>query len=127
MDEKAVNEYYGEKYEDGNVKKHFTHAIAFKCKVTTFIGEIEVKLDEIYDNLKNKKVFVPLYEKIEFNKHKNYQDDISITCSKMSTTMTYHDTVKEASLILNKVLSHNSIHRMVKEHGKQINLIKKNS
>ena len=120
----AVTEYCGEKSTNGNGLKRYQRANTFTRKIRTMLGEINLKLNKIHDTVNND-IFVPLYEKIGFNKGKNYQDDISITCVDMATKMTYRDTIKEAQHFINEFPSPATLQRMVKKHGKKIDKFNK--
>jgi hypothetical protein len=120
----AVTEYCGEKSTNGNGLKRYQRANTFTHKIRTMLGEINLKLNKIRDTVNNG-IFVPLYKKIGFNKSKNYQDDISITCVDMATKMTYQDTIKEAQLFINELPSPATLQRMVKKHGKEIDKFNK--
>jgi len=116
----TVDEYCGKKYTQGNGEKLYQRAKTFKRKIITTVGEIDLKLHQIHDKIKNI-IFTPIYEKIDFNQGKNYQNEISMTCTELATKMTYRDTNKEAKLFIEKPPSPTTLQRMVIKHGKEIN------
>lgn len=128
INEEAVNEYCGEKYSHGNGENRYQRANTFTRIVKTIIGELNLKLNKIIDTSKIKdKIFAPIYEKIKFIPHKNFQEDISLACAEMATKMTYRDTEKELKHFIkeNEQPSHSTIWQMVKSHGGKIKKFRK--
>jgi hypothetical protein len=111
-DELITTELCGEKYKHNKKNKRFNIAGTFDRKLITMLGEINLKVDKIKDKVEGK-IFKPLLDFLEVEPYKNYQDDISFTCTDIATKNSYRDTEYISEIFFKKTMSPSTINRQV--------------
>ncbi len=120
LDAELVMRYCGSVYEQGNETKTFQRAGTTKKNPVTSVGQLHLTLHKIIDRKKEKNIFRPIEDQIEFNGKKKYQEDISMISAELAAKMTYRDTTNEAKLFLNDFPCPSTVNRCVIEYGEEL-------
>jgi transposase-like protein len=117
--EMITRELCGKKYKHYKKEKRYSRAGTSKRKIITMVGELDLQVDKIRDK-KTGEIFKPLLRILGIEPYKNYQDDISFTCTDIATKNTYRDTQYILKNFFKKTISPSTINRRVIEIGKEI-------
>jgi 23S rRNA pseudoU1915 N3-methylase RlmH len=121
INDASVVAYCGEKNAPGNGQRDYQRAKVINRDIKTSLGEINCKMNGIKNTSQvDNEIFYPLDEKIEIDKNKNFQNEISFKCAESASKMTYRDTVKVIKNFISTKISTMTIQRSVKYYGKQL-------
>lgn len=119
IDEKEVKKLCGSKYQRGNGENRYQRGGTCSRDPVTAIGKLNIKLHKVVDADTNK-TFKPIYDIIDFEGKRVYQEDISMISVELATKMTYRDTVKEGKFITKDFPSPCTVNQRVIEYGAKI-------
>ncbi len=119
IDEKEVERLCGNKYQRGNGENRYQRGGTYGRDPVTAIGKLNIKLHKVVDAGTNK-TFKPIYDIIDFEGKKVYQEDISMISVELATKMTYRDTAKEGKFITKDFPSPCTVNQRVIEYGTKI-------
>ncbi len=119
IDEKEVEKLCGSKYQRGNGENRYQRGGTCSRDPVTAIGKLYIKLHKVVDADTNK-TFKPIYDIVDFEGKKVYQEDISMISVELATKMTYRDTVKEGKFITKDFPSPCTVNQRVIEYGEKI-------
>ena len=119
IDEQEVERRCGCKYNRGNGENCYQRSGTFDRDPVTAIGKLNLKLHKVVDKEANK-IFKPIYDILDFEGKRIYQEDISMIAVELATKMTYRDTVKEGKFITQDFPSPCTVNQRVIEYGEKI-------
>jgi hypothetical protein len=119
IDEKEVEKLCGSKYQRGNGENRYQRGGTCSRDPVTATGKLNIKLHKVVDADTNK-TFKPIYDIVDFEGKKVYQEDISMISVELATKMTYRDTVKEGKFITKDFPSPCTVNQRVIEYGEKI-------
>jgi hypothetical protein len=119
IDEKEVERLCGIKYQRGNGENRYQRGGTCSRDPVTAIGKLNIKLHKVVDADTNK-IYKPIYDIVDFEGKKVYQEDISMISVELATKMTYRDTVKEGKFITKDFPSPCTVNQRVIEYGEKI-------
>jgi uncharacterized protein YlzI (FlbEa/FlbD family) len=119
IDEKEVERLCGSKYQRGNGENRYQRGGTCSRDPVTAIGKLNIKLHKVVDADTNK-TYKPIYDIVDFEGKKVYQEDISMISVELATKMTYRDTVKEGKFITKDFPSPCTVNQRVIEYGEKI-------
>lgn len=119
IDEKEVEKLCGSKYQRGNGKNRHQRGGTCSRDPVTAIGKLNIKLHKVVDADTNK-TLKPIYDIVDFEGKRVYQEDISMISVELATKMTYRDTVKEGKFITKDFPSPCTVNQRVIEYGEKI-------
>jgi hypothetical protein len=103
-----VGELCGPKHQRKK-ERRYRRAGKKRRTIGTRFGRLKFRLRRVKDK-KERRVFKPIYELIEFDGKKQYQKDISFIGIDLAAKLTYRDCKKEASLFVKELpLSQNHL------------------
>jgi hypothetical protein len=119
IDEKEVERLCGSKYQRGNGENRYQRGGTCSRDPVTAIGKLNIKLHKVVD-VDTNKTCKPIYDIVDFEGKKVYQEDISMIAVELATKMTYRDTVKEGKFITKDFPSPCTVNQRVIEYGEKI-------
>jgi hypothetical protein len=124
IDEKEVEKLCGCKYQRGNCENRYQRGGTCSRYPVTAIGKLNIKLHKLVDADANK-TYKPIYDIVDFEGKRVYQEDISMISVELATKMTYRDAMKEGKFIIKDFPSPCTVNQRVIEYGESYSNIKR--
>jgi len=119
LDEMITFSLCGEKYKHDKENYQFERREKRNRKIFTKVGELNICGRRIRDK-ETGEIFVPLFDVLGIEKHKNYQVDINWAAVDIATKSTYRDTIYILKNFLKETMSPATVCRNVKDLGKKM-------
>ena len=109
----------GERYKHNKENYQYERREKRNRKIITKAGEMNIQGNRIRDK-ETGEIFIPLFDVLGIENHKNYQIDINWAAVDIATKSTYRDTIYILKKFLKEIMSPATVCRNVKELGQKM-------